>query len=60
MGRFIRPYLGKEKEMYFKKESGIIFEYDKERHDLKSLKERFVECDKDGKEIKKKKDKKAK
>jgi|TARA_X000001388_G_C2137049_1_gene87211 hypothetical protein len=46
--------------MYFKKESGIIFEYDKERHDLKSLKERFVECDKDGKEIKKKKDKKAK
>ena len=47
---------------YFKKPSGIVFEAT-ENHDLASLKDRFVECDVDGKEIKKtvkKKTKKAK
>ena len=37
---------------FFKKPSGTIFEV-MPNHDLKSLKDRFVECDKDGKEIKK-------
>ena len=47
---------------YFKKPSGIVFEAT-ENHDLASLKDRFTECDVDGKEIKKtvkKKTKKAK
>ena len=43
--------------MYFKKDSGVVFEYDKNRHDLDSLKERFVECDKEGKAVKKEKKK---
>tara|TARA_R100000995_G_scaffold52368_1_gene25389 strand:- start:2419 stop:2559 length:141 start_codon:yes stop_codon:yes gene_type:complete len=43
--------------MYFKKDSGVVFEYDENRHDLDSLKERFVECDKDGNEVKKEKKK---
>lgn len=46
--------------MYFKKDSGIVFEYDKNRHDLNSLKQRFVECDKDGNEVKKEKKKSKK
>ncbi len=54
------PPILERQDMYFKKESGIVIEYDKDRHDLKSLKDRFVECDKDGKEIKKKKSKKVK
>ena len=47
---------------YFKKPTGIIIEVNP-NHDIASLKERFVECDKDGKEIiktKKKETKKAK
>ena len=37
---------------YFKKSSGVVFEAT-ENHDLASLKDRFVECDAGGKEIKK-------
>ena len=37
---------------YFKKPSGIIIEAT-ENHDLASLKDRFEECDADGKAIKK-------
>ena len=37
---------------YFKKPSGIIFEAT-ENHDLASLKDRFEECDVNGKAIKK-------
>ena len=47
---------------YFKKPSGIVFEAT-ENHDLASLKDRFEECDENGKAIKKtvkKKTKKAK
>ncbi len=60
MGAALPPPILERQDMYFKKESGIVIEYDKDRHDLKSLKDRFVECDKDGKEIKKKKSKKVK
>ena len=44
---------------YFKKPNGAIIEVTTE-HDLASLKDRFVECDVDGKEIKKAVKKKAK
>ena len=44
--------------MYFKKPNGVIIEADS-NHDLKSLKERFTECDADGNEIKAEKPKKA-
>ena len=44
---------------YFKKSSGVVFEAT-ENHDLASLKDRFVECDEKGKEIKKNEKKKAK
>ena len=44
--------------MYFKKPNGVIIEADS-NHDLKSLKERFTECDANGNEIKKEKPKKA-
>tara|TARA_Y100000593_G_scaffold64758_1_gene119386 strand:+ start:375 stop:533 length:159 start_codon:yes stop_codon:yes gene_type:complete len=37
---------------FFKKPSGVVFEV-KPNHDLNSLKERFVECDVNGNEIKK-------
>ena len=37
---------------YFKKPTCIIIEANP-NHDIASLKERFIECDKDGKEIKK-------
>ena len=48
-------------DRYFKKISkdyavgntDIVFKYEYSRHDLDSLKERFTECDKSGKEIKK-------
>lgn len=36
----------------FKKPSGVVFQV-KPNHDLNSLKERFVECDVNGNEIKK-------
>ena len=37
---------------FFKKPSGIVIEA-LPNHDIDSLKSRFIECDKDGKEIKK-------
>jgi len=48
-------------DRYFKKISkdyavgntDIVFKYEYSRHDLDSLKERFTECDKSGKTIKK-------
>tara|TARA_R110002072_G_scaffold12259_1_gene53451 strand:+ start:2371 stop:2535 length:165 start_codon:yes stop_codon:yes gene_type:complete len=43
--------------MYFKKPNGIIIEANS-NHDLDSLKERFIECDVKGNEIKKEKPKK--
>ena len=39
-------------DRYFLKPSGIIIK-STPNHDIKSLEDRFVECDKDGKEIKK-------
>ena len=44
---------------YFKKPSGIIIEAN-ENHDLASLKDRFEECDANGKAIKKTTNKAAK
>ena len=37
---------------FFKKASGMIFEANA-NHDIKSLEDRFTECDESGKEIKK-------
>ena len=45
--------------MYFKKSNGVIIEANS-NHDLDSLKERFTECDVNGKEIKKVKKKSKK
>ena len=48
-------------DMYFKKPNGVIIKV-MPNHDIKSLKDRFIECDVDGNEIKKvvkKKTKKA-
>tara|TARA_R100000656_G_scaffold57458_1_gene44956 strand:- start:165 stop:323 length:159 start_codon:yes stop_codon:yes gene_type:complete len=39
-------------ERFFKKGNGTIIEAN-DNHDLKSLKDRFTECDANGKEIKK-------
>ena len=44
---------------YFKKPNGVVIEVTSS-HDLASLKERFVECDVNGKEIKKEKKKSKK
>ena len=41
---------------YFKKPNGVVIEVTSS-HDLASLKERFVECDADGNELKKEKPK---
>ena len=41
-------------EQYFIKPNGIILKANS-NHDLSSLKDRFVECDIDGKELKKEK-----
>ena len=35
---------------FFKKANGVVFQATA-NHDIKSLEDRFVECDKDGKEI---------
>ena len=40
---------------YFKKPSGVVIEVNK-HHDLNSLKERFEECDVNGKSIKSEKE----
>ena len=39
-------------ERFFKKPNGVVIQVIP-THDIKSLEERFVECDKDGKELKK-------
>ena len=44
-------------QQYFKKASGVIIKVNS-NHDLDSLKERFIECDVKGNEIKKEKPKK--
>tara|TARA_Y100001951_G_scaffold17720_1_gene13046 strand:- start:129 stop:284 length:156 start_codon:yes stop_codon:yes gene_type:complete len=36
---------------YFKKPSGYVVEYDEKNHDLKSLENRFEECNADGSKI---------
>ena len=45
---------------YFKKPNGMIVEYDDKNHDIKSLQDRFEECNADGSKVepKAKKDKK--
>ena len=48
-------------DIFFKKDktkfsvgySDVIFKYDKSRHKIEDLKNRFIECDVNGKEIKK-------
>tara|TARA_R100000808_G_scaffold19141_2_gene41670 strand:+ start:1753 stop:1905 length:153 start_codon:yes stop_codon:yes gene_type:complete len=40
-------------EKYFKKPNGVVIQYNSENHDLKSLKERFEECNANGSAIKK-------
>ena len=37
---------------FFKKPNGVIVEYDEKNHDIKSLEDRFVECDVNGEKIK--------
>ena len=39
-------------DKYFLKPNGVVIQV-LPTHDIKSLEERFVECDKDGKELKK-------
>ena len=43
-------------ERYFKKADGTVIEV-QPQHDIKSLEERFTECDANGKELKKEKPK---
>ena len=43
-------------DRYFKKPNGVIIEA-QSNHDIKSLEDRFIECDVDGKELKKEKPK---
>tara|TARA_Y100001973_G_C5202938_1_gene339183 strand:+ start:2347 stop:2559 length:213 start_codon:yes stop_codon:yes gene_type:complete len=52
---------GDKMARFFKKANGVVFQATA-NHDIKSLEDRFVECDKDGKEIviEKPKKKKAK
>ena len=49
-GSLFCPNPIKGENIYFKKDSGKVFKYDETRHDLDSLKERFKECDENGKE----------
>ena len=37
-------------DKYFKKSNGVVIKYDPLNHDLESLKDRFQECDADGKD----------
>tara|TARA_R110002096_G_scaffold320652_1_gene514684 strand:+ start:368 stop:520 length:153 start_codon:yes stop_codon:yes gene_type:complete len=37
---------------FFKKASGVVLKYDKKVHDIKSLQDRFEECDENGEKIK--------
>jgi len=55
-------YKGVKMSKYFKKPNGVIVEYDEKYHDIKSLEDRFEECNADGSKVepkpKAKKDKK--
>ena len=46
-------YFKKDTTKYSIGNSDVIFKYDPRNHDIESLQTRFIECDKDGKEIKK-------
>ena len=46
-------YFKKDKTKYSIGYSDVVFKYDPRNHDIESLQARFVECDKNGKEIKK-------
>ena len=46
-------YFKKDKTKYSIGYTDVIFKYDPRNHDVKSLESRFIECSKDGKEIKK-------
>ena len=46
-------YFKKDKTKYSIGYSDVIFKYDPKNHDVESLEARFIECSKDGKEIKK-------
>ena len=46
-------YFKKDKTKYKIGYSDVVFKYDPRNHDIESLQTRFIECDKDGKEIKK-------
>ena len=41
---------GLKMDKYFKKSNGVVIKYDPLNHDLESLKDRFQECDADGKD----------
>ena len=51
-------YFKKDKNKYSVGYSDVIFKYDPKNHDIKSLETRFIECDKNGKNIVKKVSKK--
>jgi len=41
-------------DVYFKKNTGVIFKFQSGSHDLANCRERFAECDKNGKALVKK------
>jgi len=45
--------------IYFKKDTGVVFEFRNGSHDLANCRERFTECDINGKAIAKKTSKKG-
>ena len=51
-------YFKKDKAKYSIGYTDVIFKYDPKNHDIKSLEVRFIECDKNGKNIVKKVSKK--
>ena len=51
--RMADRYFKKDKTKYSIGYTDVIFKYDPKNHDIKSLEARFIECSKDGKEIKK-------
>jgi len=46
-------------DIYFKKDTGVIFKFQRGSHDLANCKSRFTECDESGKAIVTGKKKKA-
>ena len=50
-------YFKKSKEKFKVGYSDTVFKYNFSSHKIESLEERFIECDKDGKELKKEKPK---